>query len=86
MVALVTLLCVASRCAQPRQHTTGCKGGQCRGCLPAQAEVGRLCERCFQRAASTLTDIGELYYRLAGGEEPVVDTRTLGPPPRSGRT
>lgn len=38
--------------------------GDCRGCLPALAEVGRLCQRCYTRADSTLVDIGEMYGRL----------------------
>lgn len=60
----MTLSCVAPRCAIPRRHVPGCDGDQCRGCLPALATVGRLCERCHQRADSTLVDIGELYVRL----------------------
>lgn len=60
----MTLSCVAPRCALPRRHVPGCDREHCRGCLPALAEVGRLCPRCFQRAGATLTDIGELYGRL----------------------
>jgi len=81
----MTLLCIASRCAQPRQHTTGCKGEPCRGCLPAQAEVGRLCERCYQRADSTRTDIGELYARLGDALIPALGAgqRVSGTPEQS---
>jgi len=74
--AAMTLLCIAPRCALPRRHTNGCGGEQCRGCLPAVATVGRLCERCYQRADATLVDIGELYDRLLAGEPDVRDGRT----------
>jgi len=60
----LTLSCIAPRCALPRRHVPGCDQDECRGCLPALAEVGRLCRRCYQRADATLADIGELYGRL----------------------
>lgn len=75
---IVTLLCIAPYCALPRQHVKGCDGGDCRGCLPAEAVVGCVCERCFNRQTSTMTEIGELYERLvelATGVPVVVDDR-----------
>lgn len=79
----MTLLCVAPRCHLPRHHTPDCdgrteSGDECRGCLPARTEVGCLCERCFNRQASTLADIDDMHARLvevAGGWPVVVDDR-----------
>lgn len=59
----MTLSCVAPRCAIPRRHIPGCDG-ECPGCLPALAMLGRLCQRCLDRAAVTLTEIADMYARL----------------------
>lgn len=60
----MTLSCVAIGCAIPRRHVPGCDDEECRGCLPALADVGRLCERHLNRIRSTLVGIGDLAVRL----------------------
>jgi len=71
----MTLLCIASRCALPRQHTTGCKGEPCRGCLPDKAIPGEaFCEACANKLRRWLDEIPDLFAEVVDPPD-VTDTR-----------
>ena len=58
----MTLLCTAPHCALPREHTQGCDGDQCRGCLPAPAIPGEaFCEVDSAKLRRWLAEIPELF-------------------------
>lgn len=87
----MTLLCIAPGCSVPRHHTKTCIDDDCRGCLPAEASIGCLCERDFNHGASVLAEIGELYERLAAGwpdaspaHDPLSASIPAGPVSRNG--
>ena len=86
-----TLLCIAPGCSVPRHHTKICTDDDCRGCLPAEASVGCLCERDFNHGASVLAEIGEFCERLAAGwpdaspaHDPLSASIPAGPVSRNG--
>lgn len=43
-------------CLTKRRHVSTCEDADCRGCLPRQAEHGRLCWPCHRRLELMLTD------------------------------
>lgn len=60
----MALLCISPGCRAARQHQPSCTGQDCRGCLPALAEIGCLCQHCLTNTTSVLAEIAELYTRL----------------------
>lgn len=62
-----TALCAAG-CTYRGRHETGCgcttdcpkHDGHCQGCLPRRADVGRLCQRCYDNTRDALRVIPDL--------------------------
>lgn len=73
----MTLFCVSPGCFIPRSHTKACEQSsvECRGCVPAEATIGRVCERDFNHVTYVLAGIDELTERLAAGYPEAVDGR-----------
>jgi hypothetical protein len=86
----VSLACIRG-CAIARRHLTDCEhpdDGQCRGCLPRQADFGALCIACHYRLVRTLREIPHVWFLLAGHLAPGstarsgdIICRTKGMPP-----
>lgn len=60
----MTLLCAAPTCHVLGWHDADCTDQKCRGCLPARADAGQLCQHCLGRLEDILDEIPRLYAAL----------------------
>lgn len=60
----MTALCLAPGCHVHGWHTADCTDQTCKGCLPAVADQGQLCTRCYDRLVEALADIPRLHALL----------------------